>query len=337
MRIKCLGEAEAASDGSRNSMGSGSKRSSHHRNSRNRNGSGSNTSQVSRNPSSTAGRAAGTALLINPMDPRATPRVQVRERSPTPPPTNARTLIFQIEVEDTGPGIPPHLQERVFEPFVQGDLGLSKKFGGTGLGLSICSQLAGLMSGEISLVSSQEVPSGTTFTMKIPLKHTKSRAPSTSSSEVHGSRPASVYNTQPEGALAAATADKPRNSSDFEKDTRPRLIGLSQPFFASVTNTPPAMKDAKDPLTDPLTVLDKGEKDRARKIRVLVAEVSLKISVDCQSIKNAASGSSIVDPGVIQTLSTAAKSQSYCFIASQVMNLASSKFRRLLIPANFKF
>jgi osomolarity two-component system sensor histidine kinase SLN1 len=71
------------------------------------------------------------------MDPRSTPRVQVRERSPTPPPSNAKTLLFQIEVEDTGPGIPEHLQDRVFEPFVQGDLGLSKKYGGTGLGLSI--------------------------------------------------------------------------------------------------------------------------------------------------------------------------------------------------------
>lgn len=47
---------------------------------------------------------------------------------------------FQFDVEDTGPGIPQDMQERVFEPFVQGDLGLSKKYGGTGLGLSICSQ-----------------------------------------------------------------------------------------------------------------------------------------------------------------------------------------------------
>ena len=54
------------------------------------------------------------------MDPKATPRVQVRERSATPPPANARTLLFEFEVEDTGPGIPDHLQAQVFEPFVQG-------------------------------------------------------------------------------------------------------------------------------------------------------------------------------------------------------------------------
>lgn len=171
VRIKCLGEAETpASEGSRNSLWSkqGSQRGSRHRY-RTRNDSGSNTSQVSRKPSNPgSNKPAGTALLINPMDPKATPRVQVRERSPTPPPANAKVLLFQIEVEDTGPGIPEHLQDRVFEPFVQGDLGLSKKYGGTGLGLSICSQLAGLMGGSIALSSTMGV--GTTFQVSIPFK-----------------------------------------------------------------------------------------------------------------------------------------------------------------------
>jgi len=74
-------------------------------------------------------------LFLNAADPKSTPRIRVRERSPTPPPANAKVYIFQFEVEDTGPGIPEHLRDRVFEPFVQGDLGLSKKYGGTGLGL----------------------------------------------------------------------------------------------------------------------------------------------------------------------------------------------------------
>ena len=291
VRIKCLGEAETASDKDRNSMGSGSKRSSQ-RNSRPRHGSGhgsgSNTSQISRNPNS-AGSPAGTALLINPMDLRATPRVQVRERSPTPPPSHAKTFIFQFEVEDTGPGIPLHLQERVFEPFVQGDLGLSKKFGGTGLGLSICSQLAGLMGGDISLVSSQEPPSGTLFTVKIPLKFAKSRAPSTSSSDVYGSRPVSVSNgVQPEGNPVATASSESRQSSDFEKDTQPRLIGLSQPFFSSVSAPSPKSKDAKEPLAVLGKAIGKSAGKSAGnsavkstlKLRVLVAEVSVPTSAE---------------------------------------------------------
>ena len=114
VRIKCLGEAET-SDGSRSSTGSkqGSQQTSRHRH---RNDSGSNTSQVSRKPSNSAGKPSGTALLIKPMDPKATHRAQVRERSLTPPPANAKTLIFSFEVEDTGPGIPESLREKVFEP-----------------------------------------------------------------------------------------------------------------------------------------------------------------------------------------------------------------------------
>jgi osomolarity two-component system sensor histidine kinase SLN1 len=136
VRIKCIGEVETTSDGSRNSMNS--KQSSQRSRNRYRNDSESGTS--SKKPSSPTQHPIGTALLINPMDPKAIPRVQVRERSRSPPPTNAKTLWFQFEVEDTGPGIPEAMQERDFEPIVQGDLGLSKKYGGTGLGLSICSQ-----------------------------------------------------------------------------------------------------------------------------------------------------------------------------------------------------
>ena len=111
----------------------------------------------------------GTALQINSREPKYISESSFRERSLSPPPINARTLLFEFEVKDTGPGIPPEQQKKVFEPFVQGDLGLSRKYGGTGLGLSICSQLASLMRGSISLNS--EVGVGSAFTMRIPLKY----------------------------------------------------------------------------------------------------------------------------------------------------------------------
>lgn len=281
VRIKCLGEAEVTSDGSRNSLQSkGSTKQSSQRRSRGRHDTGSNSSQVSRKPSDSSGTKAtrGTALQINPMDPHSAPKVQVRERSPTPPPSNARTLIFQFEVEDTGPGIPESLQERVFEPFVQGDLGLSKKYGGTGLGLSICHQLSQLMNGEVTLVSSQTAPTGTTFTVKIPLKHTKSRAPSTSSSDVHGpSRPNSMYSNGPVDVGITSTsgvgASSAKNSGEFDKDAQPRLVGLSQPFFASNPGTP---QDGKGKKGDK-AALDKATngKEPPKKLRILVAEDNL--------------------------------------------------------------
>lgn len=78
-----------------------------------------------------------------------------------------KTWVIQIEVKDTGSGIEPALQEKVFEPFVQGDQTLSRSYGGTGLGLSICRQLAKMMHGTLTLKSS--IGKGSTFLFTVPL------------------------------------------------------------------------------------------------------------------------------------------------------------------------
>jgi osomolarity two-component system sensor histidine kinase SLN1 len=84
------------------------------------------------------------------------------------PPLSSRPYLFEFEVEDTGHGIPEEIQQRVFEPFIQGEIGLARKFGGAGLGLAICRQLATLMGGSISLKSTVGV--GSIFTMRVPLR-----------------------------------------------------------------------------------------------------------------------------------------------------------------------
>ncbi|KIN05502.1 hypothetical protein OIDMADRAFT_113786 [Oidiodendron maius Zn] len=274
VRIRCLGDAEPSTEGgTRASLGSkhGSQRDSK----RSRKGSESNNSQVSRNISSASNAqkaAKGTALLINPMDPNAAARFQGAERSSTPPPAHAKAYIFQFEVSDTGPGIPANLQERVFEPFVQADLGLSKKYGGTGLGLSICAQLATLMGGDITLVSSEGA--GSTFKMRVPLKHIKSRAPSTSSSDVAAvSRPESIYSASPpDDSLRRTSFEGGTSGSVSFKDTQPRLVGLSQPFFASSSGASPATGKVPD---DQLSALSSVAKESGTKVRVLVAEDNL--------------------------------------------------------------
>ncbi|KAK6456376.1 histidine kinase osmosensor osmolarity two-component system protein SLN1 [Scheffersomyces xylosifermentans] len=81
-----------------------------------------------------------------------------------------KNWVIQIEVKDTGPGIEPALQEKVFEPFIQGDQTLSRSYGGTGLGLSICRQLATMMKGTLTLDSTIGV--GSTFTFTVPLPQT---------------------------------------------------------------------------------------------------------------------------------------------------------------------
>jgi signal transduction histidine kinase len=67
-----------------------------------------------------------------------------------------------VRLSDDGPGIPPRLAERLFEPFVS-----SKSSEGTGLGLTISRELAALHGGDLRLVDSGGT--GATFELRLPL------------------------------------------------------------------------------------------------------------------------------------------------------------------------
>lgn len=73
---------------------------------------------------------------------------------------------FSFEVSDTGPGIAPDDQQRLFQPFYQTEIGI-RKGEGTGLGLVISRECARLMNGDLSLQS--QVGSGSSFNLRIPL------------------------------------------------------------------------------------------------------------------------------------------------------------------------
>jgi CheY-like chemotaxis protein len=82
-------------------------------------------------------------------------------------PTDGRDCVLEFSVTDTGLGISPDEQERIFEAFEQADGSVTRRFGGTGLGLTISRQLVDLMHGSMGLDSAPG--RGSRFSFRIPV------------------------------------------------------------------------------------------------------------------------------------------------------------------------
>ncbi|MBY6057163.1 response regulator [Leisingera daeponensis] len=90
--------------------------------------------------------------------------VEVKLEELPPAPGGARMI--RIAVRDTGIGIPPEAQERIFEQFAQADATTTTRFGGTGLGLAIVKNLTQAIGGKIALQSAEG--EGAEFTVEFP-------------------------------------------------------------------------------------------------------------------------------------------------------------------------
>jgi signal transduction histidine kinase/ligand-binding sensor domain-containing protein/DNA-binding response OmpR family regulator/HPt (histidine-containing phosphotransfer) domain-containing protein len=86
-------------------------------------------------------------------------------------------LNIRVEVADTGVGIAPESQAKIFDEFAQEDASTTRRFGGTGLGLAISRQLIELMGGRLEVSSTPGEGSTFSFDLSLPLADPSSQMP----------------------------------------------------------------------------------------------------------------------------------------------------------------
>jgi len=103
------------------------------------------------------------------------------------PPSELDRVDFRFTVADTGIGVSPEMQQRLFQSFSQGDTSISRRYGGSGLGLAICRRLVEVQGGAIGVDS--EPGQGSRFWFTLSYRPAEVAAPKRGRSKLRQALP----------------------------------------------------------------------------------------------------------------------------------------------------
>jgi signal transduction histidine kinase/DNA-binding response OmpR family regulator/CHASE3 domain sensor protein len=144
----------------------------------------------------------------------------------------------QFTVQDSGIGIAPDQQDKIFDAFHQADGSTARKYGGTGLGLSISRDLTSLLGGTLTLAST--LGEGSTFTLSLPRNGAVAATPP-APQLVHAAPPVRAAAPAPAPAADPAGQEAQPDSPRFDDDRiepasgrRTALVIEDEPEFARI-------------------------------------------------------------------------------------------------------